>query len=139
MFICFFVILLGNLENGIRLASYEVSHTFETYESDVLFVLRFMIDTDIKGGNWIKLPSHTYQIEVNNRSRCQLEAHIHYKDIKSLSIDGEYGKIAPFRLLSFDIECAARKVVKAISLIRTLESVVNLIICIVCISQVFII
>jgi DNA polymerase delta subunit 1 len=32
-----------------------------------------------------------------------------YKDLISHAPDGEYSKIAPMRVLSFDIECAGRK------------------------------
>jgi DNA polymerase elongation subunit (family B) len=32
---------------------------FNTYESNVLFALRFMVDTDIVGGNWVRLPTES--------------------------------------------------------------------------------
>ena len=42
-------------------------------------------------------------------SRCQLEIDVKFKDIISHPADGEYIRIAPLRILSFDIECAGRK------------------------------
>jgi len=32
-----------------------------------------------------------------------------YSDLVSHAAEGEYSKMAPFRILSFDIECAGRK------------------------------
>ena len=49
-------------------------------------------------------PAHQRQ------SHCQLEAHIHWGDIVSHAPEGEWAKMAPFRILSTDIECAGRKV-----------------------------
>jgi DNA polymerase delta subunit 1 len=42
-------------------------------------------------------------------SRCQLEVDVLCKDIISHPAEGEWIKIAPLRMLSFDIECAGRK------------------------------
>ncbi|XLT09012.1 hypothetical protein HN51_054805 [Arachis hypogaea] len=35
--------------------------SFMTYESNVLFALRFMIDCNIAGGNWIEIPAGKYK------------------------------------------------------------------------------
>ena len=32
-----------------------------TYESNVVFALRFMIDCSVVGGNWVELPAGQYQ------------------------------------------------------------------------------
>ena len=42
-------------------------------------------------------------------SNCQIEAEIHYRDLIAHPNDGEWAKMAPLRILSFDIECAGRK------------------------------
>ena len=42
-------------------------------------------------------------------SNCQIEAQAHYQDLIAHSNDGEWAKMAPLRILSFDIECAGRK------------------------------
>ncbi len=42
-------------------------------------------------------------------TRCQLEADISFEQLISHPTDGKWGKVAPFRILSFDIECAGRK------------------------------
>ena len=57
-----------------------------------------------------------YVIDVNpqesNRglmSRCQIELDVSWEDFISHAPEGEWSSIAPFRILSFDIECAGRK------------------------------
>lgn len=47
--------------------------SFITYESNVLFALRFMIDCNIVGGNWIEIPAGKYKKTAKNMSYCQLE------------------------------------------------------------------
>lgn len=131
--------------------------SFMTYESNVLFALRFMIDCNIVGGNWIEVPVGKYRKTAKTLSYCQLEfdclypfawrslilhwrsiwdylghywiicymyiyiyiviyavqnisiTALRYSDIISHHPEGEFSKMAPFRILSFDIECAGRK------------------------------
>jgi DNA polymerase delta subunit 1 len=45
----------------------------------------------------------------DRHSNCQIEAHIHYRDLIAHQAEGEWAKMAPLRILSFDIECAGRK------------------------------
>ncbi|CAI5983148.1 unnamed protein product [Closterium sp. NIES-65] len=82
-----------------------------TYESNVLFALRFMIDCHVTGGNWISLPAGTYRVREDARklSACQLEVDIFYTDLVSHEGTGQWSRMAPFRILSFDIECSGRK------------------------------
>ncbi|KAJ6624961.1 DNA polymerase family B-domain-containing protein [Mycena sp. CBHHK59/15] len=67
-----------------------------TFESNIVFTLRFMIDTKVVGMNWIEVPAKKYSIlsGKSKKSHCQLEISV---------------SIAPLRILSFDIECAGRK------------------------------
>jgi DNA polymerase delta subunit 1 len=46
---------------------------------------------------------------VGATSRCQLEVDIAYDKMVSHAPEGDWAKVAPFRILSFDIECAGRK------------------------------
>eukprot|EP00948_MAST-09A_sp_MAST-9A-sp1_P000885 g885.t1 len=104
---------------------------WKTYESNVPYVLRFMIDTDIVGSNWIELPANTYTVRGTKtsggsarshgsggynsnptgriQSRCQLEVDICYDELISKKTIGKWMKIAPLRIASFDIECMGRK------------------------------
>ncbi|XP_055807609.1 DNA polymerase delta catalytic subunit isoform X2 [Solanum dulcamara] len=98
----------GILDRGIQIDGLGMK-TFLTYESNVLFALRFMIDCNIVGGNWIEVPVGKYKKAARNLSYCQLEFDCLYSDLISHSPEGEFSKMAPFRILSFDIECAGRK------------------------------
>ena len=42
-------------------------------------------------------------------SRCQMEVDVSWEDFVSHPAEGEWSKVAPFRILSYDIECAGRK------------------------------
>ena len=84
---------------------------YPTYESNIDFEIRFMADFNIIGCNWIEIPSGVYKLRDKNEymSRCQLEIDVQCKDLISHPAEGEWIKIAPLRILSFDIECAGRK------------------------------
>ncbi|VFQ91089.1 unnamed protein product [Cuscuta campestris] len=98
----------GILDRGIQIDGLGMK-SFMTYESNVLFALRFMIDCGIVGGNWIEVPVGKYKKSAKNLSYSQLEFDCLYSDLISHKPEGEFSKMAPFRILSFDIECAGRK------------------------------
>lgn len=81
-----------------------------TFDS-IQYVLRFMIDTKISGMSWVSVNAGKYTVipERDRHSTCQIEAFCHYRDIIAHPIDGDWAKMAPLRVLSFDIECAGRK------------------------------
>jgi len=86
--------------------------TYQPFECNVPFVLRFMIDRDITGAGWLTLPKGTYKIrknEAKKQTHCQLEVDIVYDEIIPHKPEGEWSKIAPLRVLSMDIECQGRK------------------------------
>lgn len=51
---------------GLSLDTGAVLRPCQTYESNVLFVMRYMVDHDIVGASWVELPSGTYTV-VNVR------------------------------------------------------------------------
>ena len=83
----------------------------QTYESNVPFVLRFMIDKGIQGADWVELPAGTYSLRDPSKqvSRCTFEADIFFDRIETHECKGFWSQIAPLRILSFDIECKGRK------------------------------
>ena len=83
----------------------------QTYESNVPYVLRFMIDNEIQGADWIELPRATYSMRAPTKkvSRCTLEVDVCFTSLVSHPSTGAYSSIAPLRVLSFDIECQGRK------------------------------
>lgn len=98
---------------------FEMGYTYKgvhfdptTYESNMPYGLRFMIDTGIFGVSWIesKKGSYTIRPKTSRASSCQIEIDIaNYNDIECHPCEGKYASIAPLRILSFDIECASEK------------------------------
>ncbi|CAO3647176.1 unnamed protein product [Cunninghamella blakesleeana] len=102
--------LRAKVEQGVTIPGYEhVIRNDTTYESNLAYLLRFMIDCKVTGSNWIELPPGTYTITSNPTSNVQLEVSTTYDKIISHPPEGEWSRIAPLRILSFDIECAGRK------------------------------
>jgi DNA polymerase delta subunit 1 len=70
-----------------------------------------MIDNQIVGMSWIEVKKDSYYVRPlkMQNTTCQLELDIpNYKNIKChKNCEGEYSKVAPMRILSFDIECSA--------------------------------
>lgn len=98
------------LESGFTFGqSYGIQ--FATFESNLPFVMRFMVDTKMTGVNWIELPARKWRLRTAATaiSRSQLECDINYLDLISHAPEGAWSDIAPLRVLSFDIECAGRK------------------------------
>ena len=61
--------------------------------------------------SWVEVPAGKYNMIPyrDRQSNCQIEAYINYRDLIAHHNDGEWAKMAPLRILSFDIECAGRK------------------------------
>jgi DNA polymerase delta subunit 1 len=97
------------VEEGVPFAGSQIRCT--SYEGNVPFVLRFMIDNEIYGANWIELPAKSFRRKesTNFASRCSIEVEVFYNCIISHAPHSEWSYISPIRILSFDIECAGRK------------------------------
>ncbi|KDQ61581.1 hypothetical protein JAAARDRAFT_31037 [Jaapia argillacea MUCL 33604] len=82
-----------------------------TYESNIVFTLRYMIDTKVVGMNWIEVPAGKYHVLSGKakKSNCQIEISMRYDSFISHPPEGAWSRLAPLRILSFDIECAGRK------------------------------
>jgi DNA polymerase delta subunit 1 len=78
---------------------------------NINYLLRLMVDCNITGMAWISLPKTKYKMvkEFQKVSTCQIECEIDYRDLIAHPSEGEWLKMAPLRILSFDIECAGRK------------------------------
>ncbi|KAL5007030.1 hypothetical protein ScPMuIL_015836 [Solemya velum] len=106
------------LEGGFICPGYS-QYGFLTYESNIDFEIRFMVDCEVVGCSWIETPAGKYKLRDNiskqgndhfsPQSRCQIELDISWEDFVAHQPEGEWSKVAPFRILSFDIECAGRK------------------------------
>eukprot|EP00053_Salpingoeca_punica_P017130 m.163926 g.163926 ORF g.163926 m.163926 type:complete len:1070 (-) comp17121_c0_seq2:836-4045(-) len=97
------------IETGVATSKGVV--TGEAYESNIELNLRFMVDKDVFGCNWIELTPGSYVLrkEHEKKSLCQIEVDVAVDRFISHPPEGEWLKVAPYRILSFDIECAGRK------------------------------
>jgi DNA polymerase delta subunit 1 len=61
--------------------------------------------------SWVEAPAGKYKMipPRERHSNCQIEAAVHFGDLIAHTSEGEWAKMAPLRILSFDIECAGRK------------------------------
>jgi len=100
----------GTLERGFAFGTHP-SRQYVCFEANVPFTLRYMIDNDISGCNWCECPAGTYSVRSSRQclSSVQAEVDIVYDSLVSHPPDGEWQKVAPLRILSFDIECQGRK------------------------------
>jgi DNA polymerase family B, exonuclease domain len=88
----FLWVIAAILEQGIPIDSLGITRGFATYESNVLFVLRFMVDCSILGGNWVEMPAGTYSSALldspTRLTHCQIEVHCHFSTIISHPPEG---------------------------------------------------
>lgn len=74
-----------------------------------------MVDRNILGCCWIEIPGNKWHLRTETStfpitSRCQIEIDVSFEDfIAHDPEDGDWAAVAPFRIHSFDIECAGRK------------------------------
>lgn len=61
--------------------------------------------------SWVEAPAASYSFKYGNSkmTSCQVEITLPWYALKPYACDGQWAKIAPLRILSFDIECAGRK------------------------------
>src|SRR3954469_18955411 len=61
--------------------------------------------------SWVEAPATKFKMvpQHKRQSNCQIEAEIHHRDLIAHKPEGDWAKMAPLRILSFDIECAGRK------------------------------
>lgn len=107
------------LEQGISLPGIKQGHfvmhantPIATFESDVSYLLRFLVDKNARGGGWVVVPANTFTMRVGAQciSKCQLEIDVwDYDDLHVPDCDGKWSDMAPMRIFSFDIECMGRK------------------------------
>uniref|UniRef100_A0A4W3ICB1 DNA polymerase n=1 Tax=Callorhinchus milii TaxID=7868 RepID=A0A4W3ICB1_CALMI len=97
------------LELGFHFGHFPM-HNYQSYEANIEFEIRFMVDSGVVGCNWIEIPAGKYHLrEEQLVSLAQLEVDVSWTEMISHPAEGEWQKIPPLRVLSFDIECAGRK------------------------------
>lgn len=99
------------VEKGLTFCGNENNLSEITYESNMPYALRFMIDNEIGGMTWVKIEKGQWLIRPNRNQEtvCQIEFDVmDFNKVECLPCEGKYSKIAPLRILSFDIECCAQ-------------------------------
>lgn len=101
------------LERGIVYDKFDFQDC-RAYENNIDFDIRFMVDASVVGCSWIELPAGTWSRRQRGgalpmESRCQLEVDVAWDRFVAHEPEGDWARVAPFRVLSFDIECAGRK------------------------------
>ncbi|OMH84304.1 DNA polymerase delta catalytic subunit [Zancudomyces culisetae] len=97
-------------ERGVEIPTIG-NYVSQTFESNLEYVVRFLVDCKIVGSGWVELPAGKYRIrpEEEKKSLCQIEVEIDWNDIIPHEPIKEWSRFAPLRILSFDIECSGRK------------------------------
>lgn len=63
-----------SIERGLSFAGF--SEPRLTYESNIAYLLRFMIDCKVSGANWIELPAGSYTLRNDSNSNAQINTEI---------------------------------------------------------------
>ncbi|XP_032394582.1 DNA polymerase delta catalytic subunit [Etheostoma spectabile] len=108
------------LEQGFKFGPFP-TQAYQSFEANIDFEIRFMVDSDVVGCCWIELPISKYRVREEKsmgctdaqypgkESLCQYEVDVGWTDLIRHPAEGDWQRIAPLRILSFDIECAGRK------------------------------
>jgi DNA polymerase delta subunit 1 len=84
-----------------------VNHSYETYEANVPYELRYMIDTDLHGCQWVTLRQGAYEATTEDFriSKVQFEFSVRHRNnpIAPIPINDK-GTLGAMRILSYDIE-----------------------------------
>uniref|UniRef100_A0A665UXQ5 DNA polymerase delta catalytic subunit n=1 Tax=Echeneis naucrates TaxID=173247 RepID=A0A665UXQ5_ECHNA len=87
------------LEQGFKFGPFPLQ-SYQPYEANIDFEIRFMVDSDVVGCCWVELPKGKYRLREEKSTSNTDSDH---------PAEGDWQRIAPLRVLSFDIECAGRK------------------------------
>lgn len=83
----------------------------QTFEANVQFELRYMVDHQMSGCQWIKLKQDRYSPVLGSKKITEADYEFlvdsHHQSLECVPVK-ERGDIAPVRLLCFDIECKKR-------------------------------
>lgn len=81
-----------------------------TFESDVAFDMRFLIDMRMVGAGWVELPAGSYEdVTRMHEFGVNYVYGVAVENVVAHAPTGEWLRMAPLRTLSFDIECAAQR------------------------------
>ncbi|CAJ0957247.1 unnamed protein product, partial [Mesorhabditis belari] len=96
------------LRNGINLGK-GVQAIEKFFEANIDAEVKFMAQTGIVGCGWIEIPANKSKQLNQSKTNCQIELSVSVNDLIIHLPEGEWGKVAPIRTMSFDIECMGRR------------------------------
>jgi len=76
-----------------------------TFESNIDFEVRFMVDTKLYGCSWMECKDVYLRKQDEKETTAQIEIDVGLKNVVGYFPEGEWSKNAKTRILSFDIEC----------------------------------
>lgn len=101
----------GMIEKGLNFNGCTFWTT--TFESNMPHSLRFMVDNEMVGMSWIDVMPSTYSIRSKSTRKTSNQLELDVFDYTKIKVhpkcEGEFAKVAPMRILSFDIECLSEK------------------------------
>ena len=79
----------------------------DTFESNIAFTLRFMIDNKLRSMSRVQMRADKYMPGGGSQttSSCQISVDVMKSDLITHEPEGEWSVMAPLGILSFDIEC----------------------------------
>jgi DNA polymerase elongation subunit (family B) len=82
------------MEEGITPPGMYNSCSLQPFETNVPFVLRFMIDQDITGAGWLTMPKNAYSVraEAAKKTHCQIEVDISFEALVAHKCEGEVSR-----------------------------------------------
>jgi len=78
-------------------------YKFKKYESNIEPYLRFMHINNLSSAGWVQIEKQKL-IPIPEYSFCDLSYEVHWKDVKPST---EINKMAPFKIMGYDIECVS--------------------------------
>lgn len=96
------------VEKGLRLPDGTLWQSSTTFEGNVSFPLRFLVDAGLGGGSWLEVAGGSYTVRdpQDHISTAQLEVDAKWSDLKGLKAEGEWLGLPPLRLLSLHLRAA---------------------------------
>ena len=83
----------------------DVAFEQRTYESNIDFEVRFMVDTELYGCSWMECKEVYLRKHDEKETTAQIEFDVGLKNVIGKKPEGDWSKNAKTRILSFDIEC----------------------------------
>jgi DNA polymerase delta subunit 1 len=80
-----------------------------TFNSNLDPILQFMVDLQLSGCQWCRVPYGQQEEEGSTRSRCRYEVRCGVEALRLLHCETQRSDLGPLRVLSFDLEAAGRK------------------------------